>query len=323
VPISIGVVLSVRSVTVRAPAKVNLQLAVGPRRVDGYHDIVTVFHAVGIFDEITARDGIPGTGIRVSMEGDGTEGIGNGPDNLVWQAVAALAEYADVAADIELDVVKKIPVAGGMAGGSADAAGALIACDALWRTGLGREELDVLAARLGADVTFALHGGTAIGTGRGERLTPALISGQYHWVFAVAQDGLSTPAVYDECDRLRIGADIHQPEVSEALMAALRRGDAGAVGAALSNDLQFAAISLRPELEMVLEAGLSYGALGGIVSGSGPTCAFLVRDEEQALDVAVGLSGSGLCRTVVHANGPVHGARVVEADADGPQLRGI
>ena len=310
----------VRSVTVRVPAKVNLQLSVGPLRADGYHEIVSVFHAVNIYDEVTAADGVPGSGITLSMEGQGSEYLSDSEENLVWRAANALAEYADVALDVELQVKKAIPLSGGMAGGSADAAAALIACDALWRVGLGREELDILAARLGADVTFALHGGTAIGTGRGEILTPALISGQYHWVFATANDGLSTPAVYAECDRLREGRRAAIPSVSEVLMTALRRGDAEGVGAALTNDLQAAAISLRPSLELVLETGLAFGALGGIVSGSGPSCAFLARDEDQALDIATALSGSGTCDSVIHASGPAHGARVVDSGTSGSIL---
>lgn len=312
-----------RNVTVRAPAKLNLQLAVGPRRVDGYHEIVTVFHAVSLYDEVVAKDGIPGSGIRLTMEGDGVEEVGLGDDNLVWQAAKSLADYADVALDVELHVRKEIPVAGGLAGGSADAAGALIACDALWRTGLGREELDVLAARLGSDVTFALHGGTAIGTGRGERITPALISGQYHWVFALAQSGLSTPAVYEEYDRIWHGRHIEEPGVSEELMAALRRGEPAAVGALLTNDLQSSAISLRPGLDMLLETGMDYGALGGVVSGSGPTCAFLARDQEHALDLVVALTGSGMCKTARAASGPAHGARVVETGTTGTLLHSV
>ena len=310
----------VRSVTVRVPAKVNLQLSVGPIRGDGYHEVASVFHAVDIYDEVTAADGVPGSGITLTMEGAGSEHLSDSPENLVWRAATALAEYADVALDVELNVRKSIPLAGGMAGGSADAAAALVACDALWRIGLGREELDVLAARLGADVTFALHGGTAIGTGRGERLTPALISGQYHWVFAVSDEGLSTPAVYAECDRLRDGRPVAIPEIADDLMAALRRGDAAAVGKALRNDLQSAAISLRPQLDLVLETGMAFGALGGIVSGSGPTCAFLARDEEQALDIASALSGSGTCTSVLHASGPAHGARVVDSGTSGSVL---
>ncbi len=310
----------VRSVTVRVPAKVNLQLSVGPIRRDGYHEVVSVFHAVNIYDEVTAADGVPGSGVTLNMEGQGSEFLSNSEENLVWRAASALAEYADVSLDVVLQVKKAIPLSGGMAGGSADAAAALVACDALWRIGLGREELDVLAARLGADVTFALHGGTAIGTGRGEILTPALISGQYHWVFATTRKGLSTPAVYAECDRLREGRKVSVPRVSETLMAALRRGDSSGVGQALLNDLQSAAISLRPSLELVLETGIAYGALGAIVSGSGPSCAFLVRDEDQALDIASALSGSGTCDSVIHASGPAHGARVVDSGTSGSIL---
>lgn len=309
-----------RAVTARVPAKINLALAVGDLRPDGYHDLATVFHAVNLFDEVTATDGLPGAGIRLSISGDGVEEVPVDDSNLAWQAARMLADYADVAMDVNIAINKNIPVAAGLAGGSADAAAALIACDALWRVGLGREEFDVLAARLGADVTFALHGGTAIGSSRGEVLTPALITGQFDWVLAVAEKGLSTPAVYRECDRLREGREISEPAIPDALMAALRKGNAKALGASLSNDLQPAAISLRPGLELVLEAGLAAGALGGIVSGSGPTCAFLVDDREQALDVAASLTGSGTCRTAIHVSGPVHGARVVESGTNGTIL---
>ncbi|MFZ1361870.1 MAG: 4-(cytidine 5'-diphospho)-2-C-methyl-D-erythritol kinase [Candidatus Nanopelagicales bacterium] len=312
-----------RSVTVRAPAKINLQLGVGPLRSDGYHELVTVFQALSLFDEVTVSDGIPGTGIRIEIDGDDIEGIALGEDNLAYKAADTLAEYADVVADVVISIKKEIPLAGGMAGGSADAAATLVACDALWRTGLGREELDKLAARLGSDVNFALHGGTAVGTGRGEQLTPALISGQFHWVVATFAEGLSTPEMYAALDELREGALIELPEVAEDLMAGLRRGDAKAVGAALSNDLQQAAVAARPELDLVLEMGRDYGALGGIVTGSGPTCVLLAKDAEHALDIAVALSGSGLCGQVKQATGPSHGARIVDAGTTGPVLRSL
>jgi 4-diphosphocytidyl-2-C-methyl-D-erythritol kinase len=230
--------------------------------------------------------------------------------NLAYRAALLLAEHTGVEPAVDLHIHKAIPIAGGMAGGSADAAGALLACDTLWRQSTPREELMALAAELGSDVPFALHGGTAIGTGRGENLTPVLSRGSFHWVFAVAEAGLSTPAVYAECDRLRGGRKVPEPYVSDMLMQAVRAGDALLLGKALHNDLQPAALSLRPMLRQVLEVGEDFGALGGVVSGSGPTCAFVARDEEHALDIAVALTASGVCRTVRRATGPVVGARV-------------
>ncbi|MEO6821632.1 MAG: 4-(cytidine 5'-diphospho)-2-C-methyl-D-erythritol kinase [Candidatus Nanopelagicales bacterium] len=303
---------SAASVMVRVPAKVNLQLSVGNRRRDGYHHIVTVFHAVGLYDEVTVTEARPGAGISVRVEGERVDGVPVDRSNLAWAAAESLAAAADVKPDVSILLRKGIPVAGGMAGGSADAAAVLVACDALWRTGMDRGALAVLAATLGSDVPFALKGGTAVGTGRGERLTPALAKGQLHWVFAVAETGLSTAAVYRECDKLRGDTPVLEPRVNEAVMGALRSGDAVALGRALTNDLQRAAVALRPQLSQVLELGLDHGALGAVVSGSGPTCAFLVRDEEAALDTAVSLTASGVCRTVKRAVGPVHGARVVD-----------
>jgi len=297
------------SVTVRVPAKVNLQLSVGPVRADGFHELATVFQAVNLCDEIVAREPT-GPGIRLTMSGEGSEALPLDEDNLAYRAALLLAEALDVPADVDLHIHKAIPIAGGMAGGSADAAGTLLACDALWKGGASREELTELAAALGSDVPFGLQGGNAIGTGRGERLTPVLSRGLFSWVFALADGGLSTPAVYAECDRLREGRSVPDPYVSDILMQALASGDAELLGKALHNDLQPAALALRPMLGQLLEAGEDYGALGGLVSGSGPTCAFLARDEEHALDLAVALSGSGLCRSVRRAQGPVPGARI-------------
>ncbi len=301
--------MSPLSVTVRVPAKVNLQLSVGPLRADGYHELATVFHAVNLCDEVIARPSAGGITLTVSGEGAGVLPLDEG--NLAYRAAILVAERLDVAPDVDLHLSKSIPIAGGMAGGSADGAAALVACDALWHGGLGREELMVLAAALGSDVPFALQGGTAIGTGRGERLTPVLSRGSFSWVFALADGGLSTPAVYAECDRLRAGRATPEPYVSDILLHALAAGDPLLLGKALHNDLQPAAISLRASLGALLEMGEDLGALGGIVSGSGPTCAFLARDDEHALDLAVGLTSTGLCRTVRTATGPVAGARVV------------
>jgi len=295
----------------RAPAKVNLQLSVGPLRDDGYHDLVTVFQAVALFDEVHATAAELGEGISLSIVGSQRELVPVDSTNLAWRAAQALAEHAGVDPDVHLRIHKGIPVAGGMAGGSADAAAALVACDSLWGLRTPRTELMELAATLGSDVPFSLHGGTAIGTGRGEILTPVLTRSSFWWVFALAEGGLSTPAVYDECDRLRAGSVVALPMLSGPLMSALRSGDANDLAKNLINDLERPAVSLRPSLARVLGLGEEYAALRAIVSGSGPTCAFLARDGEHALDLSVALSSSGLCRTVVRAAGPVPGAALV------------
>ena len=296
------------SVTVRAPAKVNLHLSVGPRRDDGYHDLTTVYHAVGLWDELTAT---AADGLSVVVEGEGADVVPADHTNLAARAALALAERHGRRTDVALRIKKGIPVAGGCAGGSADAAAALVACDALWGLGSSREALLDVAAELGSDVPFSLHGGTALGTGRGERLTPVLGAGTYSWVLALADGGLSTPQVYDELDRQRERGPVELASDPAEVLSALRQGGPDALGSALSNDLQQAALALKPELRRLLDAGDEIGALGGVVSGSGPTVAFLARDEGHATALAASLSGEGVCRTVRVASGPVHGARVV------------
>lgn len=298
------------SVTVRVPAKVNLHLSVGPLRADGYHELLTVFHAVSLWDEVTVESAAD-PGITLTVDGEGAGVVPVDATNLAWRAVQLLADSAGVDPAVSVRITKGIPVAGGMAGGSADAAATLLACDALWELGMSRQELHDLAAALGSDVPFLLAGGTALGGGRGEQLTAVLGRGQFHWVFALADGGLSTPAVYAECDRLRAESPVRDPYIPDMLMQALRAGDPLLLGKALHNDLQPAALSLRPGLRQVLEVGDDYGALGGIVSGSGPTCAFLVAGEEQALDLAVALTASGFCRSAKRAVGAVPGARIV------------
>ncbi len=299
------------SVTVRAPAKVNLGLAVGPPRPDGFHEVATAYHAISLHDELVATEADDLTVSVTTADGVPLDDVPQDATNLAVAAALALAEHTGAEPRARLHVTKAIPVAGGMAGGSADAAAALVACDALWQTGLSRDELRHLAGRLGSDVPFSLVGGTALGTGRGEVLTPVLARGRFEWVVAISDSGLSTPTVYRECDRLRGDAAVLEPRVSHALMAALRGGDADALGAALHNDLQDAAISLRPELQQTLDTGEQAGALGGLVSGSGPSVVFLARSREHAIDIAVALSATGTCRAVRRAHGPVAGARVV------------
>jgi len=301
------------SITVRTPAKVNLQLSVGPLRDDGYHDLVTVFHAVSLQDTITASSTDEGSGIKLTMVGEGAEGLPVDEANLAYRAAELLARDAGIDPDVALDIDKAIPIAGGMAGGSADAAGTLVACDALWRTGYSRDRLAQLAAQLGSDVPFALYGGNAIGRGRGEEITPILGRGRFHWVFALADGGLSTPEVYGKCDELRGDHAAPEPAVTSELLQALRSGDAQALAGAMHNDLQAAALALRPQLRSLLDSGFEFGALAAIVSGSGPTCAFLVRDDEHALDVAVALTATGSCRTVKRATGPANGAQVMSS----------
>ena len=284
-------------VTVRVPAKVNLHLSVGPARGDGYHELVTVFHAISLYDEVTAT---PARDLSIGISGEGADELSPTEDNLAWKAALLLAERAGVQPAVRLDLVKGIPVAGGLAGGSADAAATLVACDALWGTGLDRAELLELAAELGSDVAFALTGGTALGTGRGERLTPVLAAGRWHWVLAVAGEGLSTPNVYGELDRLRASTELPATDAPDRLINALRVHDPAALGRLLANDLQAPALALRPELRRTLRVGGD----------------FLSRSREAAVRLAAALAGTGVCRTVRVAYGPVPGARVV-ADEEG------
>lgn len=295
------------SVTVRVPAKVNVQLGVGPLRPDGFHDLANVFLAVGLYDEVTVR---PADELRVTCSGPDAAQVPLDRTNLAARAALALAARHGRNADVHIHIDKDIPVAGGMAGGSADGAGALLACDALWGTGASREELLEICAELGSDVPFSLVGGVALGRGRGELLTPLEAGGSFSWVFAVADGGLSTPAVYAECDRLRGTTPVPDPEPSAALLEALRTGDAAALAAAVSNDLQPAAVSLRPSLAATLAAGEEAGALAAMVSGSGPTTAFLAADAAGAEKIADALRSSGTCRAVRVAAGPVAGATV-------------
>jgi len=296
------------SVTVRAPGKVNLHLGVGDSRDDGYHELTTVFHAVSLSDEVTVRDADT---LSLRMTGEGADVVPADDRNLAWQAAELLAEHVGRAPDVSISIDKSIPVAGGMAGGSADAAAVLVAMNQLWESGVPRRDLHAIAARLGSDVPFALHGGTALGTGRGEKLATVLARSTFHWVLAFGSAGLSTADVYREIDRLReAGAPARLPD-AEGLLTALTTGDPHALAPLLGNDLQPAALSLQPNLRRTLRAGTEAGALAGIVSGSGPTCAFLCASAASAVDVGTELAGAGVCRTVRVASGPVHGARVV------------
>jgi len=296
------------TVTVRVPAKVNVQLAVGGARPDGFHDLANVFLAVGLYDEVTVT---PADELRVTCTGPDAAQVPLDRTNLAARAALELARRYGIDPAVHLHIDKDIPVAGGMAGGSADGAGALLACDTLWGTNASREELLDICAELGSDVPFSLVGGAALGTGRGERLRPLEVGGTFHWVFAMAERGLSTPAVFREFDRMHEGADVPEPVASQDLLDALAKGDAGALARTVSNDLQPAALSLFPALADTLAAGRAAGALAALVSGSGPTTAFLAPDAESARTVGQVLLASGTCRAVRVTESPAPGATVL------------
>lgn len=298
-------------VLVRVPGKINLQLSVGPLESDGYHALATVFQAVSLFDDLKVSI-VDKPGIHIRADGR-NDHMPTTKENLAYKAAELMKKEFEIEDGIEISIKKEIPISGGMAGGSANAGATIVALDHLFSLGMNRDEMETLGSTLGADVPFTISGGTAIGTGRGDRITPVLTRGTYYWVLALSSAGLSTPSVYKECDRLREGMEVANPHVNDSLLQALTTGDPRAVGAVLSNDLQSAACSLKPALRLILDVGKDYGALGGIVSGSGPTVAFLAENEEHALDLVVALTSSGVVGNVLRAQGPVPGARVIES----------
>ena len=303
--------MTLHTVAVTAPAKINLCLGVGPARPDGYHPLATVYQAVALYDEVTVT---PSDEITVKVGGDprlSVEDVPTDERNIAVRAARLLAAHHGVERGVHIEIEKGIPVAGGMAGGSADAAATLLACDTLWQLRTPREELMAIAAELGSDVPFALVGGTAIGSGRGEVVTPLMTSGDYWWVVLESRVGMSTPAVYGEFDRMHAGASVHDPEIPDALLKALRSHDFEDLGRALSNDLQEAAFRLRPELADALEVGIGNSAYGAVLSGSGPSCLFLCEGSAHAQQVAGALQGLG---PVSFARGPVPGAHVVAVE---------
>ena len=300
---------------VSSPAKVNLCLGVGPRREDGYHPLATVYHAIGLFDEVVLR---PSEENTVTVSGDAVdfEAVPTDEENLVLRAVRLLAEHHREPLSVAAHVHKRVPVAGGLAGGSTDGAAALVGVDALFELHTPRSELVELASELGSDVPFCLLGGTALGSGRGERVAPVMTRGQYWWVVVPGAGGLSTPEVYAELDRLRgdQGEDpAAAPDVPDELLAALAAGDPHRLGAELSNDLERAAISLRPELAALLEAGREASACGALVSGSGPTTVFLCEGPDHAEQVRGLLEAEPGGEAAQVTYGPAHGTRVTSA----------
>lgn len=328
-------------ITALAPGKVNLSLRVGPLRADGYHDVATLYCAVSLYEEITASPR-PDEAITVSLSErsafTGTEhtdtetgerqtaGIPLDESNLAYRAAALLRDtlherHAGTLSfpgarkpsyGVDLTITKNVPIAGGMGGGSADAAATLVACSALWGAGLTKEQLAELGAQLGADVPFAILGGAAVGQGAGEDLSPLLTRGELHLVIVPAATGLSTPAVYRSLDEMRDAAGVlaQAPELDADLVRAVCASDAEMIATLMSNDLQTPAVSMIPSLEDMLDAGMTAGAMQGMVSGSGPSVLFLARDAAAANQLATGLEE----RTDVWAipvTAPAPGARLL------------
>lgn len=288
-------------ITVRAVAKINLHLGVGGRREDGFHELHTVYQAISIHSTATATPAD-----SWSLETDAaafieTSGLPAEADNLATRAAYLLAGSAGREPHAHVRIEKGIPIAGGLAGGSADAAATLVALDRLWDLRTPRDELLALAAELGSDVPFSLVGRTALGLGRGERVEPVHDRGPWWWVVVPDPEGLSTPSVYARFDELYPEAAATPPR-ADALIAALATGDPHALASTLFNGLQEPAFSLRPDLRQRVAAGEDAGALRGLVSGSGPTCLFLCASREHAEDVAGRIDGFSLV-----ASGPVPG----------------
>ncbi|MDY5839379.1 MAG: 4-(cytidine 5'-diphospho)-2-C-methyl-D-erythritol kinase [Corynebacterium camporealensis] len=325
---------STQQLEAAAHAKVNVFLSIGPARDDGYHELTSVFQSLDISDRVRIREVDPAqdeadatTTSRVtdlSVAGPTADGVPADSSNLVWKAIDAVVDRLSALHGVqenlpavELEIFKEIPTAGGMAGGSADAAAALRLADAFYAphfgsSGLGEQELHSLAIGLGSDVPFTLLGGTALGTGRGENLTPMLSRGQFHWAIILSPEGLSTPAVFKKLDELRAAGKAQGTEAdTSAVSQALISGDARQLAKALHNDMQPAALSLRPQLRTVLDAGVAAGALAGMVSGSGPTCAFLCPDADTAQEVVDDVHFDLPKYRGVTCTGPAPGARLI------------
>lgn len=329
-------------VTAVAPGKVNLGLRVGPPRSDGYHPVATLYFAVSLTEEVTVapradeaititlsdRSAFTQVEHRDASTGEAffTE-VPLGETNLAYRAadllrsalrdrdagVLSFPGQSRPTYGVDITITKNVPIAGGMGGGSADAAATLVACSALWDAGLTKEQLAELGAQLGADVPFSILGGAAVGQGTGEDLSPLLVRGELHLVIVPASSGLSTPAVYGQLDQMRRSAEVtvgEIPELDPDLVRAVCAADAEGVATVMTNDLQAPAVQMLPALEDMLDAGLMEGALHGMVSGSGPTVMFITRSVEAAARLATGLQE----RTDVWAipvSGPAAGAHLL------------
>ena len=297
-------------VSVRVPAKINLQLSVGPLADSGYHEIATVFQAISLYDQVTVSKVKPGAE-QLSISGEGAETLPTNHENLALKAIREIAKYVEHPIHARIHIDKAIPISGGMAGGSADAAAVTVAVNQLWQLNLTSEEVTKIASEVGSDVAFLLFGHTQMGLGRGERLNPLLTKSELNWVIATNSSGLQTSEVYKTCDSLRLGKAVPEPIINKELVQALAAGDVEKIAKNLSNDLQEAALKLKPELSNLLKIGEEYGAIASLVSGSGPTCIFLAASKKAAENLVIDLSGSGLAKNVLLAKGPVAGAKII------------
>ena len=325
-----------REVRASAPGKVNLTLRVGAPTPDGYHPLVTVFEALNLRETVTVRTSKT-PGVRVETiaylpDGSVDEATTRAMADVdpathlavraarVLQRLAAAGPWASTAAGLSIRVDKRVPVAGGMAGGSADAAAALVACNELWELGLGDEQLHAIGRSLGADVPACLAGGIALGTGRGDHMSvlregdEAGAEYQHHWVMLLAHEGLSTPSVFREFDRVDAAGAPALAEPTPEEVAALCAGPES-LRHCLVNDLQAPALRLRPELADTIASAKEAGALAVTLSGSGPTVAALARDAEHARTLAATLSDAPTVARAIPTHGPACGARIESTEA--------
>lgn len=288
------------SLRARAAAKVNLGLYVGPLQPGGrYHEVVSVLQSIAIWDELEVEVVPEGLGLEV-------EGGGLPPDetNLVLVAARELARRSRDLPGARFRLRKGIPVSAGLGGGSADGAAALIALDRLWGLHLPAVNLHAMAAEVGSDVPFCIAGGTAVATGRGDKIREVPSKGSTWWVVGIDHEQLATQHVYDHFDELGLATPL-DGRWPEELLAALVAGDLRRLAGALHNDLEPAAFDLLPALAKSKQRLLEAGALGAIMSGSGPTMLGLCGDEDHATQVARAVR-SGFAGVEV-ARGPVPG----------------
>jgi len=272
-----------------ARAKINLFLSVGPRRQDGYHDIRSVMQSLELCDELFFRR-TDSSGGRITLRcSDGR--LPSGEQNLVWRAVEAFAGETGVMEEggVEVFINKRIPVGAGLAGGSADAAAALLAMNNIWELELSLAEIEGIAARVGSDVPFCLRGGTAMVTGRGEKVEPLEPLPSFQVVLASPGEQAPTAEVYKRFDSVAGESGLPSKEELERMLSALlegvKKGDFEAISANLHNSLESATIA-RDQVEQYKNTALEAGAAAALMTGSGPAVFALARSLEEAAEVA-------------------------------------